>query len=76
MLLVFHVDLRTTQLAAIKSIWSPKCITLHERSQTPKPTCCMIPFIRYPEKGKFTGTKNRPAVARTRDGGRANYKGE
>ena len=36
MTLVFHVDLRTTQLAAIKNAFGvPNALQLHEKSQTP-----------------------------------------
>ena len=60
--LVFHVDLRTTQLAAIKSIWSAKCITTPRKKSNPKPIHCMIPFICYSEKGKFIGIKKKSVV--------------
>lgn len=60
--LVFHVDLRTTQLAAIKSIWSPKCITTPWKKSNPKPIYCMILFICYSEKGKVIGIKKESAV--------------
>ena len=75
--LVFHVDLRTTQLAAIKSIWSPKFITTPWKKSNPKPIHCMIPFICYSEKGKFIVIKKKiSGCARTRDGGRGDYKVE
>lgn len=59
MLLIFHVELRTTNLAPIKSSWSLKCITLSEESQTQESTCCMIPFTCYCEEGKCIETKKK-----------------
>ena len=63
MTLVFHVDLRTTQLAAIKNAFGiPNALTTPWKKSNPKPIYCMILFICYSEKGKVIGIKKESAV--------------
>ena len=51
-----------------------KCVLLSERSQSEKTSCCTIPIIQPPEKGKTMETVKESVVARSWEAGRVEYK--
>ena len=51
-----------------------KCVLLSERNQSEKTSCCTIPIIQPPEKGKTMETVKESVVARSWEAGRVEYK--